>query len=318
MQRLTPYLFLAVLAFTSCAKRDTGPGTIVAVIQSDPYPKETLEREDDATKKNETPAEESTRRVQRSDEVFVDREGRTRMFVVTASTSRCPTPAGALARDCGNTVEDGAMGYREGKGEVIWVEGEARDGVFATRRYTKDGVLPGWVAAADLAPKPDLRELEEFRRRASDRALELDPDRLPESGEVAFTGSLHVPIRLVTTPSPSGERVPVQPVTFLLDFPAENEGPPATIAVEFPDCLKVAGGDSPFFVSHDCLMHADCGDLEYVCDEAYCDRVSFVAEVTERSIEAPGWDGEPFAFPVLTVVEWADRLVRVDDTRCEE
>ena len=92
-------------------------------------------------------------------------------FVTIDASSICPTPAQARLRDCGNSVEDRDLGYIVRRGErVTIITGYNKDGVLGAVRYTKPGMLPGFILAGDIASHPDTSH----RQRALDAMSNAD------------------------------------------------------------------------------------------------------------------------------------------------
>ncbi len=162
------------------------------------------------------------------------------MFVVR-ETSICPTPAQALSRECGNSVESSAMGYRLHRGERIEVDGNESAGTIGSPRYLVEGKTPGFVRTDDLALKPDLSHLQ-------NAALNVPVQVDLRQTSVALVAEDH-----------DGDRYPVNPAQILI----------GTKSFLLP-CLATIDG-LYFEDIHSCLSERDCDTLNYVCDGDYCD-----------------------------------------------
>lgn len=233
---------------------------------------------------------------------------RQRMFVVADKASICPTREEALGDGCGHTVEDPSKGYRRRRGETVTVTSRvATDGAYPAIRYMVAGELPGWVDARRVAPQPELGHVAAFRKSITADAKELDPHGPLAKGRVAYTRHTHERTSLASMPAESGEPRPTDPPVVLFQFPALSKGPPELVGLEIPECTATETGQR-IEEFHDCLLNADCLETAWICDEQYCDAPSFLAESTDRQVEAPGWDGTPIAVPVLKLVGLADRF----------
>ena len=177
------------------------------------------------------------------------------MFVVR-ETSVCPTPAAALSRECGNSVEDDDLGYRLHRGERIEVSGFVSDGLVGSPRYLVNGKTPGYVRVDDLAVAPELSHLKQ--PGLSPAAIRVDLRKTPI---------------LLVSQQRDGDKYPVDPTQIQM----------GTESALLPDCLENAEGVYDEDI-HSCLAERDCEFLNYICEKDYCDSITI--EIVDSQISA--------------------------------
>lgn len=217
-------------------------------------------------------------------------------FVTAEVASVCPTVAQARENECGNSVEFAGVGRRLRRGEAVKVVGEEPvEGFWRALRFTKAGVLPGWVDAERVAPRPALDHALAFSKSHGD-AWRVRSDAL------TF---------MAAHDEETDTDFPRHPATFLVKRGGEE------IALEAPPCLgQVERGEyTPHMQFHSCLLYGDCGDPSYVCEpEGYCDEVLF-AVGPAREIEYEG-----ATYTAHTIEALADRfgVFTAQPGACEE
>lgn len=224
-----------------------------------------------------------------------------RLFVIVPRTSVCPTQEQARARECGNSVEDPNRGAVAPQGRAITCVGTApRDGFWKALRYTKAGVLPGWVLASDVAVKPSTEFLDAWASRADvGKAEEVTDATSADLTKLAAGTLAKWPRSLSVQHGAFGDAV-----RLFVDQPEKT-----TAAVELP----LAWARPDYVMHHDCLMQGDCLRLAYLCGESYCDEVSILARATGKTIEAPSdptgwWSTSETRLPLFEAVAVADRF----------
>ncbi len=220
------------------------------------------------------------------------------MYVVVDRSAVCPTKEQAEARDCDHSAESASEGLRLNRGEKVTVIAEPpRAGFRRALRSEKAGTLPGWVAAADVAEEPSLSPLDAWDelpqvRKATDvsRMPTRDVDRLP-------IGTL-VKWRRVKAP-----RFGKFDGDVVLYWEAELGG---GVAFSLPPPSQT----NEYVARHSCLLSGECMNLDYTCDDAYCDRFSVLARATGRTVPPPplgGWAYGQTPVPTFKVIHVADR-----------
>ncbi len=182
-----------------------------------------------------------------------------RQFVVAEKASNCPTAAEALANDCGNSVEFADKGYLMFRGEHVTTVGEPVDGAVRTIRYTKQGTLPGWIAADSVADLPDMS--------GANAAAVLWRKEAKEARRYYEMSGAEVTL---VTEEVDGDTRFAEPLRMTFDDTTEAVVPTLTTA-EGRRLMEV----------HTCLLYADCAAMNWICDDEYCDTVRIVVDAVE-------------------------------------